>query len=296
MKYRHLGFGIFLLSLGVLLLLINVGIISWTIFESIFELWPALLIVAGINVIFRHNEIVKALTWLALLAVVVFYGIYYNGGSNFSKPGWSSGSSVKYESKAGVEYGEIKLALGGTRLNVDSTNTDFVNATLSNPDVMHKIEDRDGGKKQYVSFDEKKIFGINFDKGGDDARFSLNDGVIWNMDVDTGAVAGTIDMSNLKVEKMDMDVGAANLTLILGDKYKSTDLDIDAGASNIDITVPKNTGVKVKMDAALTDTNLKNLGWNRSGNYYISPNYDSSDVKVNMDVDMGAGKFDINVR
>lgn len=296
MKNKHLGFGIFILSLGILLLLVNTGIIDWTIFNSLFDLWPVLLVMAGINIIFRHNEIVKVITWLAFLALLICYSVFYKGGIYINNSKWNTSNTVKYERKAGVEAGELKLDLSGTKLSLGSTSTDLVNAILKNSNIRNSIDEENGGKKEYVVFQEKHPFGINFNSNNEDCRIDINNSIYWDMDIDAGAINGTIDMSDLKVNNLKLDTGAANVKLIFGSKNNAVNVTIDGGASNIESYIPSGTGVKVRLDTALSSTNLSELGWIKQGHDYISPNYDNASVKINMDVDMGAGKFDVNMQ
>lgn len=77
MKNGNIEFGFFILSIGVLFLLINMGIINWSIMNVLFEIWPAIFIVIGINIIFKNNTIVRIITWLLFVGAVVTYGYYF---------------------------------------------------------------------------------------------------------------------------------------------------------------------------------------------------------------------------
>ncbi len=44
---------------------------------------------------------------------------------------------------------------------------------------------------------------------------------------------------------MKLDMGAASLDLKLGDKYPKTIVDIDAGASSIEIMIPDSSGCEI---------------------------------------------------
>lgn len=296
MKNRHLGLGIFILSIGVLLLLANFGVINWTIWESIFDLWPVLLVMAGINIIFRHNEVVRVITWLAFLALIICYSIFYKGGLSINNSKMDTGKTVKYERKADVESAELKLDLAGDEFTLDSSAADLVNATFTNPNMKSSMEDRNGGKSEYVVFQEKNPFGVNLNSRSQNCSFSVNNSVVWDMDIDAGAINGNMDMSDLKVNNLTLDTGAANIKLVFGNRSSLTNVTIDAGASKIEAYIPHDVGVKVRMKTALCSANLSGLGWTKQGQYYISPNYDSASSKINMELDMGAGKFDVNMQ
>lgn len=296
MKHRNLGLGIFILSIGILLLLANLGVINWTIFNSLLDLWPALLIMAGINIIFRHNEIVKVITWIAFLALIIAYSILNKNGILINDAKWNASKTVKYERKANMERGELKLDLGGCRFSLGSSSTDLVDAKFTDSNVKNSIEERDGGKTAYLAFQNKKVSTSNYNSNSEDARININNGIMWNIDLDAGGINGTIDMSDLKVNNLKMEIGAANVKLMFGDKSSTMNTVIDGGASNIEAYIPRYVGVKVRMDSALSSTNLNGLGWTKQGHEYTSPNYDNASIKINMDVDMGVGKFDVNMQ
>lgn len=118
-----MGFGIFLLLVGVTLLLINFGVINWSIFDALYDFWPALLIVIGVNMIFRHNEIVRAITWLLFFAALIAYSFYYKGKpQNFPKGSdWANGRGIRIEQRADrfgfgskYEIGDGYVSVGGS--------------------------------------------------------------------------------------------------------------------------------------------------------------------------------------
>jgi len=291
MKNRNIEFGVFILTVGIILLLANIGIINWSIMGALFDLWPAIFIVIGVNIIFRNNSIVRIITWLIFMAAIVSYGYFFNGSSIMH--GGQAAKNITIEKASETEQGELKLKLGGIKLNVDSTDTSLLDSAISNPDIKHKVEYSSGKKMASVQFERENLFIMGGSRSLNDCRFSLNDSILWDIDVDAGAVSGTIDLTNLLVKDLDVDMGAGSIKLVLGNKNKNTNVKIDAGASSFDVVLPKDAGVRIKLDGALNNTNLKNLGWNKQGNYYTSPNYNAAERKIDMDVGMGAGRFTV---
>lgn len=55
MNNRRLIGGIILIILGILFLLTNLGYIGFDVLLGIFDLWPLLLVVAGVNILFNKN-------------------------------------------------------------------------------------------------------------------------------------------------------------------------------------------------------------------------------------------------
>ena len=294
MKNKHIGFGVFVLSIGIVLLLVNMGIINWSIMDTLFEFWPVIFIVIGINVIFRNNEIVKAITWLLFLAALISYSYFYGAGLDNSKI--QRVNNVKIEKSIDTKVGNLYLALGGTRFSLASTDENLVEADIPNSYIKQSIDYTDGKKTADLRFEREHYINFGIDNKREDCKFSLNESMLWNLDIDTGAVNGTIDMSKLKIEKVDIDTGAANFKLIFGDKNKSVNVKINAGASKFDIVIPENVGVSIKMDGGLNNTNLKRLNWNKNGNYFESPNYKSAQSRIDFNVNMGVGNFMVDIQ
>jgi hypothetical protein len=290
MNNKHLSFGVFLLSVGVIWALVNFGFIEWTVFNSIITLWPLLIIMAGINIIFRDNELVKSLGWVIFLSVVVLYGQSYS--VKIDKTSQLEGKRVVIERLAETKNAELKLDLGGVILDVDSNTSNLVDAVITDPNARYTANYKNGNETADIRFTKVKPLII---PQKEDYSISLNKDIVWDIiDLNVGAISGSLDLSQLKVKKVDLDAGAGKLEFIMGNLVDNTDVKIDAGASKIQFIVPADVGVRVKFDGGLNKTNLNDLGWQKqSGNVHLSPNYNASKTKINMDVDMGAGKFDI---
>ena len=92
---------------------------------------------------------------------------------------------------------------------------------------------------------------------------------------------------------MDLDSGATDLTITLGDQH-DLEFSIDSGASSLDLILPENVGLRIDMDTGITSSNIEDLNLTNEGEYYISSDYDSADIKIDLDIDTGVG--DVNFR
>jgi hypothetical protein len=75
--------GIILLFFGVLLLLQTTGYLSWQLWDTLWRFWPVLIIIAGINILFRNLN-----PWLlSLIIAIILTGCavyaYYQSGQPF---------------------------------------------------------------------------------------------------------------------------------------------------------------------------------------------------------------------
>jgi hypothetical protein len=86
MRNENMGFGIFLIIIGAVLLLTELNVISLSIsslMSTFFKFWPLILIVIGINIIFHGNRVVSTITWLAFVVVLILLDVY-GGRLNFN--------------------------------------------------------------------------------------------------------------------------------------------------------------------------------------------------------------------
>lgn len=290
---RNISLGVFLLSLGTVWALTNVGIINRSILDSLFLLWPLLLVAAGIVIIFRESVLVRVGVWLLLLAVLIGHSYFTAGNTNSGR--LIQGRTISIRKPVETRYGEIELSIAGTVLNIGSGTGNLVDMNTDDPDITCLEDYKNNKEKAILSFKSDRKLKTSQFNSRDESFFHLNGDVVWDIDVNVGAVSGAIDISELNVKSLDIDAGACDLKLICGGKYESTDIKIDAGASKIDLVIQKETGARIKVDGIMSKKNLDYLGWEKTGGYYISPNYNSAGNKVDIDINIGAGNLTVDI-
>lgn len=315
MKRNNIIFGVVLVFIGIFLLLYNLDLIRWSIFDVAFDLWPLIFIALGASIVFNDKKTIKTLVWVGFLAIIIAYGFYLqytdyqlhtnnnsdininsnsNSISNNSNSRYSESISYLLDNK--TKRASLDLELGGVNLEIGSTSdTSLLNGYVESRDVDKKLDYSNNGEEAQIVLKERNNR-INL-KGNKGYKSSLNlsDKIFWDIDGDIGAVDGNMDFRNLRVNNLDLDFGAGDIDLLLGNNVENLNVNIDAGATDISITVPKDLGVRVKLDGAIKSSNLKNLNWKQENGWYVSPNYDSSLSKASIDVDMGVGNFELKV-
>lgn len=297
MKRKGIGFGVFLLTIGVIWVLVNFGIINWSIIDSLVDLWPLFLVVIGINIVAGNREAVKIVTWLLFLAVIVTYG--YVNGSRF-KPGTLEKENGMYiEKPAETVRGDLRLSLGGLNLDIGSGSSYLLEGAVTNPVIKHSVNYDDGKKTARIDVrqSERQIFvkGLR-NRRGYSCSFNLNTDVVWDINAKLGAVNGTIDLSNIKVENLDTDIGAGNLDIVFGTAHDTMNVKMNAGASKLELVIPEASGVKLKVNGLLNSTDISSLNWDMEDGYYISQNYSEAGNKINIDLTMGVGSLSIKMK
>lgn len=294
MKSDKITGGLLLICIGILFLLSNFGYINWSILGNIIYLWPLILVVLGINIIFREYQLVKVISWLLFLVVFVGYG-FYNGERYMSKASLQHQNTI-IQNNSKTRTGEVNISFGGAKLDLSGTNSNLMEIYGDNNIISPHVKYTNDEEKVVVDLKTNRKVTYNIGNKGFDYRLRLNESIIWDIDGDLGAITGRLDLSDLKIDRLDLDFGASNLEVVMGDKHNMTTVDLDAGASNLDLVFPEALGVKLKVDGVISKTTLSDLGWPQQGGYYTSPNYDSAESKVVFDVDMGVGRLNVRIK
>ena len=290
MNNKRLMSGLILIILGILFLLTNLGYISFEVLFGIFDLWPLLFIIAGINILFNKKPIVILITWIIFFVILILYGIFYGSvntdidfSTHFTKP-------------AETSYGKLNLDIGAAGVDIDSEKDNLLKINARGIKLDYNDIYKNNNETAIFNFANRNHNSIIYGTGSNNYNFKLNEDVIWDLDLDLGAISGTLNLENIATKSIALNMGAGNLNIVLGNKYDKSDIRIDSGASNINITVPKNAGIKIKSDSSLSKIDIDDLGLIKSGDYYISPNYEKRNIKLEFHISMGVGIVNFGVK
>ncbi|WP_010251403.1 hypothetical protein [Acetivibrio cellulolyticus] len=306
MSRKGIGFGVFLIAIGILAFLIQFGILSGSVlmvFINHAELTVSLiLIVVGINMIFKKYSFVKVLTWLAFFVVMIVYGNYAEVDVEKSSNDTSKTFAVEQYKETG--NGELNLSASAINLNVGSTDANLIDGMVKNVGIDHKENYKNDNETAIIKFEtnSKDVFENFFKNLFTAGKFSidrkcnlnLNSSVVWDVKMDLDAIDSDIDLSDLKVKNLDIDGDAGSFKLTFGREYKSTKAKIDADAAKVEVFVPVDSGIRVKIDGDASSTDFNDISLERKGEYYISKNYEEMDEKIELDVQIDAGSLKIS--
>ncbi len=96
-------------------------------------------------------------------------------------------------------------------------------------------------------------------KISNEAKIQLNEKPVWTIDLGIGAGEGDFDFSNYKVEKLKVSTGVADMDIKLGEKYPTSQVDIEAGVASITLEIPSNSGCEMRMEGAMNSKQLDGL-------------------------------------
>jgi hypothetical protein len=311
MKYKHLFWAIILISIGLLFLLGNFGIINFNWF-SFWRLWPLILIFWGIAIL-PLKDMYKFVLLIGFVALTIvffnridktrpWYLNFHRGFSDEDLKIWDSDrddeTTYNYKDQNLVvpfdslsTKGILNLDAAAGNFTISGTTNDFL--------AFHKSGDI--GNYELTSSDLKGIKTItlkmnegsvrhNIKKNSVDIR--LNHKPSWNLSLNIGAAEMDIDLSEYKLDTAEFNAGASSIEIKLGDKNPLTVVNFDAGASSITVKVPKTSGCQVSSESFMVSKEFEGLEKVRD-NVYQSPAFAASKSKVLITVKTAISKIRI---
>lgn len=307
-KDDRLGFGLTLVTIGVIWLLFKFNILSFSIIDAIIDLWPLLLVVAGVNLIFNNKSIITFITWVLFLGILIWYGQFGNvslsgmperisGEETVSRDhSWESYESAKGEIELDddIEKGNLKFDLGFGSVYISASSDDDLEYEI--PEKITKVYSRTTKKTANVEFEQiEKLFFNWGDNQPMDYDIELPEDVEWDIDINTGAIDAVIDLKDLDVRNLDIDCGAGDIDITYSEDAPLVYTDIDCGATEVSLNVPQEAGVEISMDGLVSENNFLSNGLVKvSDDIYRSEDFEKSDIKLFIEIDTGVGDIILN--
>ncbi len=294
---RRRGFPLFavlLIALGVVLLLQTTGVLPWHLWGDIWRWWPALIIVLGINIAFggRMTWLSGALTAIAIAVLaLVLFAFYFQ--SDF---GVESVHSLD-EPLLDAETANVDIDIGVGTLWVGSLpagSTSLVEGELRSFGVSEGQTSitRSGGHAEIgLSTDG---FSLDFFGDGDrrwDVRLSTLPRA--SIDVDAGASDLYLDLRDMNVSVVSVDGGAADIEILAPVDAGHVNINIDVGAASIVVIIPDHVGARIDADVGLSDLDIDEARFPRTGDVYQSRDFETSANRVDLEIDAGASSIEI---
>lgn len=129
---------------------------------------------------------------------------------------------------------------------------------------------------------------------GFDWRMALSPSVEFNLTLKTGAGESTVDLTGLRVTELRVETGASSTNLVLPAAAGHTRVEIHAGVAGVEVRVPPGVAARIQTQTGLTGVNIDTTRFPRSGDLYISPDFETAANRVDLRVEAGVGSIRIS--
>ena len=125
-------------------------------------------------------------------------------------------------------------------------------------------------------------------------EMSLNEKPEWDLSFNYGAANIKGDLQKLRIAKLEINAGASNLDLTLGEPQVPTaKIEIATGASKIHLRIPKDAAVKVEYTSLVSKNHFEGFATQGNGEAKTA-NYDSAAQKYTIEFNGAANNFTIS--
>ena len=292
MKSGRLGFGLFILTIGIAWLATSLG---WqpSCWSDILPYWPVVLILWGVAIMVRQ----PVARGIALAAAAIFAAIWFVSWFDPVTPdGASSEQTLAVPADSTVTTGELKFDSGAGEFTINSavTGSELTAVDSQATRGQYRLDQTVVGSKldARVWYDAPRGMMMGMRGWHNEVAVSLNPQIVWQLEANVGAADFTLDAEELSLDRAVISAGAANISLRLGDQSKESKITVKAGASDINIAVPTGLGVRVELATGLTGHDLADLK-ETGENVWESTDYDTAEKKI--DLRLEAGVSDIQL-
>lgn len=236
-----------------------------------------------------EQAIMKKIAFICIIIVLVYLVV----STGFRLIGGSFTSKGEKISLTDIEEVEVNIEMGVGQMIVNSGATDLVEGTfLYNKKVGEPtMSFRKNKKRGILTISQKeRQKGLNiFNKNHEQMTLTLNKEIPMYLNMRTGVGQSDLHLSELNLRDLRIQTGVGETNIYLnGDWKESFHIDIRTGIGRTKIILPKDIGVRLEANRGIGSLSVRDLI--QDGNDYYNSAYETSDVTINVTVNMGIGE------
>ncbi len=245
--YRSYFWPAVLILVGVVAFLVNSGVISTDRLSLLFDLWPVILIVIGLELLARRalpgqNGDVAAVLIVLLAAggAVAYIALAPNPTT--------SGKLDSHAALGSLNQAALEIDAGAANVTVTGTSSlegDLYHATISYSGPKPEISlDRSNGSLTISQGNAG--FGL-FQTRRFTMDLQINSSIPWAITSNGGASTETFNLGAVTLKSMDINTGASRENITLGAPTSAVAITINGGALTVNLHRSQGTGASVSV-------------------------------------------------
>ena len=284
--------GIILIAIGIIALLVTFFDVD-IVWSELAKFWPVFIIIFGVSLL-PLNKVLKSVSVIVIILIsCLIYCNEVNGNENTSDEMTSEvlleeGIETQEFSapfKDNITEASVEINYGAGVLYLNSPVAELVKARNMSDKISQNFYLEYEGSHAEILFDvEDDNYQVNNVDEVKSNRFdiSLNEAPIYDFELNLGACEMNFDFSEYKVSDIEINSGASNIDIKLGELFDSTRIVISTGVSKIRIGIPNNSGCRVECESVLS---LKDFDGfvKKSSNVYETSNYSSAENNIEIE-------------
>jgi hypothetical protein len=261
--YRSIFWPIILLGVGAVWLLSNLGYIQAIDIGFLVRLWPVLLIIIGLDILFG-----RVAPWLsALLGLAVIGGLIavliFAPSLGLSRPAeLTTERLVEPVGGATSAIVDLRLSLEPVTVTALSGSLNLIEADLKHYGKAFLTASGETQKKVVLGKESMTTgnnwftfpsisTGWNFDQYW---NIGLTDQIPLDLSVDASMGSSELDLSQLILTDLDVKVSMGSMEIQLPESAEAFTFDIDGSAGSLEVSLPENTAITIHLDGSAGST------------------------------------------
>jgi len=280
----------FMIGIGVIFLLANLGYLSVNVWRMVLTLWPILLIAIGFDILVGRRSIWAAIAGIILI-LIILAGSLWLFGVSASQGNLVQGEAIQ-QSLEGATRAEVKIDTGAGDIQIGATDLSEILIVGSVPARSNqRIESSytvNNGVGNYLIRDSSSTFFFPGTNPGQMAwDLNLTDAIPLDLTLNLGAGNLDADLSKLDLDSLFINtaVGSTSVSLPAQDDLV---VGTNGAIGQILVTIPEGVGVRVQAETALVSVQMP-PGFVRQENVYQSPDYELATQQVDMTIKLAIG-------
>ncbi len=284
---------IFLIGIGSILLLNNIGILNWT-FWDIARLWPILLIAAGLEVLVGRRSILGAIVAAGLVLLLLAGGVWLIGFSAHTP-----GEIVTIKEPLG-DFGaatvHLRPGMGQLYVSALDDSDDFVAGSVvvqRQDDLEPRLTLVDGRADFALERDQAWVipFAPQRDHAAHVWNLSFHPNVALDLVAEIGAGELDLALNDLKLDNVEVSFGMGKAAITLPDT-PGLNVDISGAIGEIVISVPVGAAARIHAEGALVNRQVPG-NYSQTDNVYRSPGYAEALDPMEINVSLAIGEITV---
>ena len=260
-RHHHSFFWpILLVGIGVVWLLVNLGIIAPFNIGTILQLWPLLLVVLGLDILFgrRFAWVGSLFGALAVCGVIAFLVMAPSLGIQTSAQARVENFSAPLNQATSVTY-NFETASEPVELYALSDSTNLINANIGHQGTMSFQVDQTSNKaivQLSETFDSSNWFNWNLSFDQLKWKIGLNPTVPADIKLDGGSGSINADLSGVQLQSLTADLGSGSSNFSLPQMNTPMDAEINSGSGSVNISLPSETNLTLRLQSGSGSVNI----------------------------------------
>jgi hypothetical protein len=312
-RRRGLVGPVFFIGLGTLFLLSNFNLLEGVWWSAI-QYWPILLIAIGVDILLGHRSTWLSLLGLCLVLVILAGSIWLSGQVQLGGQSLTTETIAQPLGEATQARITLKPSVASLKLKASTDPETLISGEIQVWPVETLKRDASLERGLAAFTLESKAKNIPFNKFKNYSPvwdLALNAEVPMELNVELGVGKSSLDLQGIHLQELTLSTGVGETELHLppGTYLAQIDagvgwtkvvlpsegviqLSIDGGVGDILILIPKGMEARLSIDRGLSSLHVPE-GYAKQGEVYLSPGYNTSTNRVEIDIDQGIGNVTI---